>query len=151
MTEDPAVKMMRDKENAPIAALTARLDKQAAAIKALRARVSVLESAQAASASTSTDRASIALDRMEKGYNGTWVNHAHCLVCGAAKEEGRIELTCKPCGRARNAIIYQREGDRATLVTATCGACGADKKANTSILCRPCSESFTTWKASLTP
>lgn len=129
-------------------ALTARLDKQAAAIKALRARVSVLESAQAASASTST---APAVSGREIAYEGGWTNHAHCLVCGAAKEEGRIELTCKPCGRARNAIIYQREGDRATLVTATCGACGADKKANTSILCRPCSESFTTWKASLTP
>jgi hypothetical protein len=110
--------------------LTARLDRQAAYIKKLAARVKVLEGV-----------AKPASDVREPGTVGAFAPSQNCLACGRGKEPGRSELTCRPCGRERQAQIKAR----ALPVTPKCGNCG-DTKTGTQILCAPCSASYKKWK-----
>lgn len=121
---------------------TDRLNRQADAIKALREqmkdvfdRLAVLESATPSTAADPDD---------DVPTRGVYVPSTVCLVCGDAKEPGRIAvLTCKPCGRRYQAGI---RGEAERLTFGTCGNCHQPKKVDTKMLCSPCSVSFGVFK-----
>lgn len=115
--------------------IVARLDKQAAAIKDLRARVKELEGGDM--------RIPVRHGTVE--HTGTWgvfVPNPRCVVCGADKG-GRSELTCRPCGAARLAGI---RGDAPRITYIRCGNCGKAKGPNTTVLCGKCSLAYREWK-----
>lgn len=100
--------------------LTARLDRQAEAIRGLLRRVKALEEA---GATPSTD-AGLTLP-------------ATCLVCGGNKNGRADRMTCADCGHAR-AEALKPGGDRASITTTECALCHAPKPATTRIVCAPC-------------
>jgi len=69
-------------------------------------------------------------------------------MCGEEKEAGRIELTCKSCGRLRHDIITNK-GDRSRITHAECVNCGHKKGANTKMLCPKCGPAFKAYKDSV--
>lgn len=122
----------------------ARLDKQAAAIRELRAQMQALgEQMQALgeqmAALTKTDDAG----EEPVARQGVFMPSGLCVMCHQIKEVGRAALTCKPCGKKWMDGV-RGEGPRITF--ASCGNCGAAKGATTKMLCAPCSDAYKMWK-----
>lgn len=119
--------------------LVTRLDKQAKAIRDLRARVKELEDARPRAATVQH----VAPGEVHPvGSKGSYVPNRNCLNCGRDKY-GRKTLTCADCGLARqHSILNKTERPQYP----TCGNCGEKKGGGMQILCTPCSRSFKEWK-----
>lgn len=138
MTDSPSA--------ADLAALGVRLDKQAAAIKRLRAdrdalaaRVAALESASPGTEQSAPVQVATVPVGETVGRRGVYVPNPLCLVCGNTKSPGRKELTCKPCGSERNRIIREKLPRSSYL---ECANCGEAKGGGMQLLCSPCSRSY---------
>ena len=115
-----------------IAALEARLDRQADAIRALRKQVRTLTGA-----SPSTAEVGLPLT--------TWSPPPACVMCGGDKS-GRKTLTCAKCSAERNAII--KNGlDRTPILRDSCASCGTGFARSARFLCIKCSAEFKLWKS----
>jgi hypothetical protein len=117
-----------------------RLDKQAAAIKRLRAdrdalltRIEALE-AQVLAPSTPV--------HPEPGFTMP----PTCPMCDGPREPGRKTLTCATCSALRNKIIHDGL-DRTPIIRDSCCSCGASFSASARFLCTKCSAAFKIWKA----
>jgi hypothetical protein len=112
--------------------LLARLDRQATAIRDLRARVTALE-------------ASAASPPSPVAAPGVFVPRPSCAMCGETKEAGRSRtLTCRTCAARWHAGI-KKTSERITF--AACLNCETPKADTTQMLCSPCGKSFRVWKA----
>lgn len=116
-------------------AVTDRLDKQARAIKDLRARVAALEST-GATASTGAGEG-VALPPT-------------CLMCGQDKG-GRVGLmTCKPCSTKRTLALKENTVlSRASITVTECLLCHKPRGRTTQLVCSRCRDGIKAWKATL--
>lgn len=111
--------------HAAVLAQGVRLEKMARVINNLRRRVEELESGVS--------------DRSDT--DATFRLPPTCALCGGDKGQGRASrIICLPCGRARNAAINTKGGDRTPYLRDTCHACGMSTPLNTHLLCTTCSK-----------
>lgn len=101
-----------------------RLDKQAAAIRDLRARVVELEQASA-TPSTNPPQAKAPLPPT-------------CLICGKDKNGRADKMTCRACSAERSGAIRAGGAAREKFMTDTCALCARKKGRNTTIVCGTC-------------
>ena len=119
--------------------LSIRLDE----MDGLARRVTELEQAAIQTDSNPPQHAEVAISGPFWGETGVYRPNPCCPLCGAAKPPSRVELTCKPCGTERNAII--KDPTRKLPAVPQCLNCGGTKT-GTNLMCAPCSGGYKVWK-----
>lgn len=135
-----------------VRALEQRLDRQAKAIRALRAQAAGGGAGQGgagqggavsqggATGSTKTPGADGQVD------GAVWSIPEVCLMCRGEKGQGRERLlTCAPCG-AKYQAQRRKDHEGPKVVYASCLSCGAGKSLGGALQCARCSKAYAEWK-----